>query len=711
MKFNFDATNKAVIDEYRQVGVAGNPEDRVWVDVRGDTLQGLVDDTRVEDHWKNNFKDFGRNKAYSHTFDINYTAPLKYIPAVDWVTVKAKYNGGYRWTASSLDFVGLDGVHMGDIIENSQERTLNATFGFDKLYKKSKFLKEVERKRKRKKKVDKDEKKKRGDISKAPEPKKETKTDKDRKVPKKKGSSVVAKLLVRPLLSLRSVKFNYRESLGTIVPGIDTSLVPNLMGLSQGFDAPGFGFVSGWQPDLSLNNENNWLRQAESKGWISSSKFLNNQVSQKRTQTYDMKVEIEPYRDLKLTIDFKKQFTKDLFETFKDLDPSDTSEDFQQITRREIGSFEITYFGLNTFFNNDVVGMYTEFLGKRAEVSQMLNPTGGAHPEDGSLYREGFGAVHSNVVLPAFISTYTGRALDESWVRRDAGQETTAGLIYEVSRNSFLPKPNWTLRYNGLKSLPFFEDILSQFTLTHTYKGTMRINQFRTNLDFTTQNYNATNPVSGNYYSRFEVPTVQISEQFSPLLGIQMKTKKDLVFNIDYKKSRALDLSTDLLGKLTEKRSTGMTVGLGWTKQDVNIGFLTGDKKAKKKRQKKDGEEGDEEDAEEDKKDTKKKNNRGGLGRGNVNNNRPRDLTFNFDFSFQDDITHEHEYVQGLVDAQGTRGQRSVSFNPSVDYNINENLTLRLFFDYQSSKPVNTASGTTKTTRYYGGLTARFNLQ
>ncbi len=709
LKFNFDATNRAVIDELRQVGIADTPEDREWLDVRGDTIQ-VSNRSQVDDYWKENFMDFGRNKSYEHKFDVSYTAPLKYIPLTDWINVKARYNANYKWTASSLDYFDpspVNSLYLGDVIENGQQRTVNATFSFDKIYKKSKFLKEIEKKKRRtKKKKETKDKKKRGDVV---DKKVDVKKDPaDRKKKKDKGPSNITRALVRPLLALRSVKFNYKEQLGTIVPGINQEYGPQMLGLSNGFDAPGWSFVTGLQPDLSISNSDNWLFKAARNGWITESKFLNNQVKQMSSQTYDARIAIEPYRDFKIDVDFKKQVRKDVFENFKNTEiAAGQPAEFAQLARREVGSFELTYSALKTMFNNDVKMLFDQFKENRINASAILNPGGAPHAEDGQVFQEGFGAVQSEVVIPSFLAAYTGRELNSSWVQRDTSLQTSSGLVYEVSRNGFLPRPNWTLRYNGLKKLPMFENVLSSFTLTHGYKSFLRVNQFRTNLDFDNQDPNKLNLSSGNYYSRFEIPLIQISEQFSPLIGIQMKTKKDFVLNVDYKKSRNLDLSTDVLGRLTEKKSSSITVGVGWTKPNVNIAFLTGDKKSKKKRKKKDDEKADDE---KDKKDPKAQNNRNNrLGRGGVNNNRPRDLVFNIDFTLQDDVTHEHDYIQGIADIEGNRGQKVIRLNPSIDYTINENLTLRWFMDYETVRYVANPQ-LRGTTRYFSGFTARFTL-
>ena len=83
-------------------------------------------------------RDFGRNKNYTHTFTASYTLPLKKIPILDWMTVKASYNANYGWSAAALNLDSL-----GNIIQNGNARQLNADLNFEQLYNKSKYLKKI----------------------------------------------------------------------------------------------------------------------------------------------------------------------------------------------------------------------------------------------------------------------------------------------------------------------------------------------------------------------------------------------------------------------------------------------------------------------------------------------------------------------------------------------------------------------------------------
>jgi len=81
-------------------------------------------------------------------------------------------------------------------------------------------------------------------------------------------------------------------------------------------------------------------------------------------------------------------------------------------------------------------------------------------------------------------------------------------------------------------------------------------------------------------------------------------------------------------------------------------------------------------------------------------------MNFKFDFSFRDDITIVHKLDQGI--AEPTRGLKTIRISPSIDYDINKQLNVRLFFDRSRTIPATSASFPITNTA--AGLTIRFSL-
>ena len=117
---------------------------------------------------------------------------------------------------------------------------------------------------------------------------------------------------------------------------------------------------------------------------------------------------------------------------------------------------------LNTLFKDgleNVEALFDLFESNRTVISQRLGV--GTHGMDGTDYTEGFGRTQQDVLVPAFISAYTGKdvnSFDQDW------------SLFKV-----FPRPNWTLTYNGLNKLPWFKDIFQNVSLTHGYKSRLQV--------------------------------------------------------------------------------------------------------------------------------------------------------------------------------------------------------------------------------------------
>ena len=91
-----------------------------------------------------------------------------------------------------------------------------------------------------------------------------------------------------------------------------------------------------------------------------------------------------------------------------------------------------------------------------------------------------------------------------------------------------------------------------------------------------------------------------------------------------------------------------------------------------------------------------------------MSSTRGSDMTIMFSFSFIDDITLVHELDFPTDEENFTRGAKTLAFSPTVDYILNDNLTLRAFLEYQGTRPyVNTQF---ITTNINGGIMMRMTL-
>lgn len=656
LKIGFNATNNATIDEPNEQEMAENP---AITD---------IDAFRRDSIWSN-LRRFGRPKLYTHGINVSYNLPLRYLPFMEWVQVRAQYQGGFTWTAAALNVDSL-----GNVIQNSQQRQINADFNFERLYDQIPGLREINRPRRNNQRGRQQPQRGRNNQ------------EQDQESAKNSGSGDLARALIRPLLLIRRGRFTYSENFGTVVPGYTPR--SNLLGMAPGFQDPGWDFVAGLQPRIRTLGEENWFGPDDwlfnNRDFITSNVFLNQDVRQNYTQTYDAQLTVEPFQDFRIDLNLNKTFREDYTETFKVLEKGaiGTEPEFQHAVPTFGGSLTVTYAAINTLFRDDsaAVDLFRTFADYRLTISQRLADDPHQDPELAARgFRAGYGPNQQEVLLPAFIAAYTGQ---------DPGQVSLN--IFDVA-----PRPNWRATYNGLSRLKPFQEIFSNFSISHGYQSTFTINSYRTSIDFLATRLSDQGPldtVSFNFFPRIEVPDVVIAESFAPLFAIEAQLLNGMAFNFDYRQARTLSLSvTSKL--LSETRSREAVAGFGYVLSGVNIGFLTGERNNRRRRDQ-------EEEPETPQGNRPQQRSRTG-GRLQVN-----DMDIQFNFSLRDDVTFAHKLDQDITEP--TRGSFTLSFSPSAEYQLNQRLSLRLFMDYRRTIPKNTL-GYPQTTAA-GGVVVRFQL-
>ena len=176
--------------------------------------------------------------------------------------------------------------------------------------------------------------------------------------------------------------------------------------------------------------------------------------------------------------------------------------------------------------------------------------------EDG--FPVGFGKNNQAVLVPSFLSAYTG--VDPNKVQLGA-------------MRSF-PLPNWSLQYTGLMNLKSFKKIFNRFSLSHGYRASHTLNSFSTNLEYLPLKKDK----SGNFMNEIIYSNINLVEQFNPLVKIDFVLKNSLQLSAEIRKDRALSLSLDN-NLLTETTGNEFVLGTGYrfkkVKFKTNIGGRT----------------------------------------------------------------------------------------------------------------------------------------
>jgi cell surface protein SprA len=694
---------------------------------------GRIDNATKKDSVRTNLFKGGRNTQYQQDVTVNYNVPTSKIPLLDWTSVRASYNSKYNWLASSLLARSL-----GNKITNAQTRTLNGELKWEDLYNKSLVIRRLnnalaasnnagmrnrnravnaatgegpagqaagKRKGTRRPPADfgksdnataaapsKDNtyvdgrdtrsmdstrtafapatlrfrydtiRNKDGDIVKIKKVKvKKIKQPKEKITRPENQLSAVARAGLQFATMLKRTAIQYSEDMGTILPGYMDST--SLLGINRRSFEPGFGYVFGYQPDT------NWINRFGQQGLLSRDSLVSAMIQQRFNQRLNITAQLSPIKDFTIDLSLDKTFDKQYSELYKD------TTGFSGLARLNpyaMGSFSISYISFQTLFSpfdpNVVSGTFKKFEANRRIMSARLaslNPYGtGVVDPDG--FSKGYGRFAQDVVIPSFLAAYTNK--DPASVKLFSNSNPT---MRSNPFKSLMPLPNWTITYNGLSRLPGFDKLFTNFSLRHGYKSSLSMNSFNTALLFTDPlriGYPSfRDTLTGNFIPYFLVPNITIQEAFEPLIEIDMTFTNQLQTRFEFRKSRQLSLSL-IDYQLAENRSTEVTFGLNWRKKGLplikNIPF--------------------------------------GKNGAKLDN----DVTMRMDFSLRDDATANSKLDQGT--AFGTGGQRVVRIAPSIDYVLNNKVSMRLYFEQNRTIPKISSAFPVTNTR--AGVQVRISL-
>lgn len=670
INLDFSAINNAVVDEPAGALNSKLKRDSVW----------------------QNFISGGRNIMYQQHATISYTIPFAKLPITDWITGRYSYGTNYDWVAASQLAITL-----GNTIENGKQNNFSSDLDFTRLYNKSRWLKAILNPK------NSTTNSSQPNRSNSSTPLKPTNTvlatpppSRDEVLTDANGNRLKGAKKREALRKWRQLKRDYnlakqlqnpemhpvnpfiKTGIGILTmvkhvslsySGIFQSRVPGYMDgtqfLGQNWKTmePGMDYVFGRQPD------SNWLNHKAARGLISRDSSFNLLFRQNFDQKFRVAVQLEPLKDFKIDLNIDKSFSKEYTELFKDTTNSYLPQ--QHLNPYASGGFSVSYIAFSSLFEkrnpNELTNTFRQFEVNRAIVSErvaMRNPYWtGLHTNDGLA--SGYGKYSQSVLIPSFLAAYTKTSPYTIALTKESN-----GNVKNNPFSGYLPKPNWRLTYTGLSKVPFLSDIFTSITLTHAYSGTLSMNGFSSALNFEDPLHRGTpgfiDSVSGNFIPFFLVPNITMQEQFSPLIGINLTTRKLLTLKFEYKRSRQLSFSL-VDYQLSETNSTEWTIGAGWKKKGLILPFELPFMNGKKLQ---------------------------------------NDITFKLDLSFRDDLTSNSTLDQS--NSFPTGGQKMVIIQPSIDYVMNNRINVKLFFDQRRSTPYVSTSPPTIITRT--GIQVRISL-
>lgn len=216
-------------------------------------------------------------------------------------------------------------------------------------------------------------------------------------------------MLGKLVTSVKQVNFSISETGNTRLPGYADST--QFFGQNFKSSEPGFDFILGMQPDT------NWLNKKGRSGAITRDTTFNSLFQQNFDQRITLSAQLEPIRDLTITVNLSKTFSKNYSETFRYIDTSfagNNPKQFMHLNPCTGGGFDVTYIAFKTLFGkfdpNRVSQTFKTFENNRIILSKRLgtaNPYSQTQGADG--YYFGYGKYAVDVLIPSFIAAYTGQ--------------------------------------------------------------------------------------------------------------------------------------------------------------------------------------------------------------------------------------------------------------------------------------------------------------
>src|SRR5450432_1858718 len=382
--FTIDRTYILRWDITRSINIDFAATNKSWVDEDS----GALNKAQKKQMWDNFFKG-GRTIQYQQTANFTYTVPTNKVPALDWTTVRLGYGSSYQWTGASTIAITL-----GNSLQNTQKKDATADLNFSRLYAKWRLLRELDQQ----------------GSSPTPNLPGKKNDSLNQKNPQPDNSDQphlkgIMKALAKIITSVKDVSINYSEISASTIYGYKDST--HVLGMDLKSNEPGWGYVFGEQPDTSFIN------RLGKKGLLTNDTLFNFQNAASYNQILTIAAQIQPARDLNITLNVSKSFGKNYTELYKDTTGSNS---FARLNPYTAGSFSISFISIKTLFengsSNQISSTFQKFENYRTIISQRLgkqNPySGGLTTADG--YAKGYGKYAQDVLIPAFIAAYSGKS-------------------------------------------------------------------------------------------------------------------------------------------------------------------------------------------------------------------------------------------------------------------------------------------------------------
>lgn len=504
-----------------------------------------------------------------------------------------------------------------------------------------------------------------------------------------------AQMGARLLMSLRNVNISYRNNYNLSLPGFqkEVGAIFGQKHTSDGF-APGVGFGFGFISD-------SYIDEAMEHGWLLRDSAVSTPATSSTTEDIQVKMSVEPFSDLKIDMNMSRtrNDAKSIYYMYNNVPP------------KLSGSFNMTTITIATAFassgnadNGYKSSVFDRFMENIGIMQQRVQSKyiGTSYPQGTGMSgrydpaKTPVNPYSADVMIPAFLAAYQGRS--------------AANSPLDIFPALMKMLPNWNITYKGLSNLPWVRDNFKSVTLTHGYKSIYSVGAYNSFTNYVSSIgggnemgyvYNSASDMF-NAGSNYDISTVSINEAFSPLIGLNMTFNNNMTLKCEYRTTRVATLSMTS-AQINETGSKDFVIGWGWKINDFKFSSLFGSRASKKAAK-------------------ANRNNKKSVNNNNQRNNTEssstvknssrranfaHDLNLRFDLSLRNQDAIRRDIQSGLSEA--TSGQFAVKTSARIDYTMSRYVTLSIYYDRQSSKPLLSSSSYPTVTQDFG-FTMKFSL-
>ena len=424
------------------------------------------------------------------------------------------------------------------------------------------------------------------------------------------------------LTSFKQLDVSYTENNGTVLPGLLSA--PNWYGSGQTLGGPTIGFLLGSQADIR--------RTVMENGWVSNSNYMTDPYVRMSTKELRANLQMMPMNDFRIDFNVLHNFNSNFSHTgFNYTNGGVPDTDFTFATDM------VTYSNSAILLSSSFKDGQAVYQAIRENARAMSLQLGGPNAEiDNNGFAKHYSIANAYVLIPAFRAALEGKSITPMGNPKKSG----------------MPLPNWRITYSGLKNIPIISGQFTKFDILHGYTATYTATGIQRNIDYhgNPNGYyqvidDAGTKSEGDKINPYTFAQVGYVESFSPLIGVDVTMRNNMQFGLQYNKNRMMVLGL-VNHTLTEDSNSEYVVRLGYIVRNFRLG-------------------------------TANIRGRGTRGKGS-------DLNIRGDISLRDSKTSIMNIL--LNDSQITGGQRLLNIKLSADYNVSENLNLRVFYEQMTSK-------------------------